>query len=61
MDNGSLFPSEDKIDEVERITNSVGALAEILGLFYKELIKQGIPPEWAIKLTETYLTVLYEF
>ena len=49
------------MDEVEKIVNSIGALAETLGLFYNELIRQGLPSEFAFELTRTYLIELYNF
>lgn len=57
MDNGSQSPS----DRAELVKNSVGALAELMGLFYSELVKGGIPSEWAFELTRIYLIELLEF
>lgn len=47
-------------DEVRKLADSIGALAEIMGIFYKNLLKQGFRAKEALELTKTYLMVIYD-
>lgn len=42
-------------DEVKQLVTAIGAMAETLGLFYKELRKNGFSAEESFKLTQTWM------
>lgn len=43
------------MDELRALITSIGATAELVGIFRKELRNQGIPDSEAIQLTRQFL------
>lgn len=46
-------------NEVEKMKIGVGAMSELLKMFYDSLIKQNFTPEQAIKLTSDYMKAVF--
>ena len=46
-------------NEVERMKISVGAMSELLRMFYDSLIQQNFTPEQAIQLTSDYMKAVF--
>ena len=46
-------------NEVEKMKISVGAMSELLRMFYDSLIKQNFTPEQAIQLTSDYMKAVF--
>ena len=42
-------------NEVEKMKIGVGAMSELLRMFYDSLIRQGFTPDQAIQLTSDYM------
>lgn len=45
--------------DIKDIINSVGATAEMLRLFYDNLIKQGFTNQEALQLTSNYMKAVF--
>lgn len=45
------------MNEVEKTVATLGAIAEICGIFYKNLLKQGLTKAQALQLTQTYMAI----
>lgn len=45
---------------LNEFVTAVGALAETMGLFWRELRKQGFSPEEALELTKVFLVQTYD-
>ena len=43
-------------EDLKTLIKSLGATAEMLGIFYKNLLRVGFSPDQALALTATYLT-----
>ena len=46
-------------NEVEKMKVGVGAMSELLRMFYDSLIKQNFTPEQAIQLTSDYMKAVF--
>ena len=46
-------------NEVEKMKIGVGAMSELLRMFYDSLIKQNFTPEQAIQLTSDYMKAVF--
>ena len=46
-------------NEVEKMKIIVGAMSELLRMFYDSLIKQNFTPEQAIQLTSDYMKAVF--
>lgn len=46
-------------NEVEKMKIGVGAMYELLRMFYDSLIKQNFTPEQAIQLTSDYMKAVF--
>ena len=46
-------------NEVEKMKIGVGAMSELLKMFYDSLIKQNFTPEQAIQLTSDYMKAVF--
>ena len=46
-------------NEVEKMKIGVGAMAELLKMFYDSLIQQNFTPEQAIQLTSGYMKAVF--
>lgn len=45
-------------EQLERLTNSVGALAEVTSIFFKTLIEQGVDKISAMAMTNNFINTL---
>lgn len=41
--------------QVQKLVDSIGSLAEMCGLFYRQLLKNGFTKKQAFELTKAYL------
>ena len=48
------------MDDVKKMINAIGAMAEISAVFLKGLRKQGVPRKEATQLTEAFLHELLQ-
>ena len=46
-------------EKVEEVKVSVGAMSELLRMFYGSLIQQGFTPDQAILLTSDYMKAVF--
>ena len=46
-------------NEVEKMKIGVGAMSELLRMFYDSLIQQGFTPDQAIQLTSDYMKAVF--
>ena len=46
-------------NEVEKMKIGVGAMSELLRMFYDSLIQQGFTPDQAIQLTSDYMRAVF--
>ena len=46
-------------NEVEKMKIGVGAMSELLRMFYDSLIQQNVTPEQAIQLTSDYMKAVF--
>lgn len=46
-------------EKVEQVKVSVGAMSELLRMFYGSLIQQGFTPDQAIQLTSEYMKAVF--
>ena len=46
-------------DEVEKMKIGIGAMSELLRMFYDSLIQQNFTPEQAIQLTSDYMKAVF--
>ena len=46
-------------NEVEKMKIGVGAMAELLRMFYDSLIQQGFTPDQSIQLTSDYMKAVF--
>ena len=47
-------------NEVEKMKSGVGAMAELLKMFYDSLIQNNFTPDQAILLTSDYMKAVFE-
>lgn len=45
-------------DEIDKLVDSVGAMAEMTALYRKGLLEQHIPPDEAVKYTQAFITAV---
>lgn len=46
-------------EEVSNLLNAVGAMSEVLRVFYDNLIKQGFSEKEALYLTDNYIKAVF--
>ena len=46
-------------EDIENIINAVGAMSEMLKVFYDNLIKQGFTNQEALRLTSDYMKAVF--
>lgn len=47
------------MSEAEKMITTIGAIAEICGIFYRNLLKQGFTQKQALQLTQTYMAISF--
>jgi hypothetical protein len=45
-------------NELSKFVQAVGAVAESSALLYKELVKNGVPPDQAVTITQGYIEAI---
>ena len=45
--------------KVKEFISFLGAMSEVLGVLYKDLVKQGFTPKQALQLVQTYMAITF--